>query len=74
MTERQKGCYRKAASLFAYPNAADYIIYEFPKKPVSDLPTLENPTLDNPTLDNPTQLNKDILRTDLSKKERRIVK
>ena len=34
---------------------ADYIIYEFPQKPVSDLPTLENPT----------QLNKDILRTDL---------
>ena len=28
---------------------ADYIIYEFPKKPVSDLPTLENPTLDNLT-------------------------
>ena len=61
---------------------ADYIIYEFPKKPVSDLPTLENPTLDNPTqenptlenptLENPTQLNKDILRTDLSKKERSI--
>ena len=53
---------------------ADYIIYEFPKKPVSDLPTLENPTLDNPTqenptLENPTQLNKDILRTDLSKKK-----
>ena len=55
---------------------ADYIIYEFPKKPVSDLPTLENPTLDNPTqenptlenptLENPTQLNKDILRTDLT--------
>ena len=38
---------------------ADYIIYEFPKKPVSDLPTLENPT----------QLNKDTLRTDLSKKK-----
>ena len=46
---------------------ADYIIYEFPKKPVSDLPTLdypildnptqENPTLENPTLENPTQLN-----------------
>ena len=46
---------------------ADYIIYEFPKKPVSDLPTL-----DYPTLDNPTQLNKDILRTDLSKKEKSI--
>ena len=41
---------------------ADYIIYELPQKPVSDLPTLENPT----------QLNKDILRTDLSKKERSI--
>ena len=61
---------------------ADYIIYEFPQKPVSDLPTLENPTLDNPTqenptlenptLENPTQLNKDILRTDLSKKEKSI--
>ena len=38
---------------------ADYIIYEFPKKPVSDLPALENPM----------QLNKDILRTDLSKKK-----
>ena len=34
---------------------ADYVIYELPQKPVSDLPTLENPT----------QLNKDILRTDL---------
>ena len=49
---------------------ADYIIYEQPQPPVSDLPTLENPTLDNPTLEkptqekptleNPTQLNKDI--------------
>ena len=53
---------------------ADYIIYEQPQPPVSDLPTLENPTLDNPTLENPTlenptQLNKDISRTDLSKKE-----
>ena len=38
---------------------ADYIIYEQPQPPVSDLPTLENPT----------QLNKDISRTDLSKKE-----
>ena len=57
---------------------ADYIIYEQPQPPVSDLPTLENPTLDNPTLEkpmlenptleNPTQLNKDISRTDLSKK------
>ena len=55
---------------------ADYIIYEFPKKPVSDLPTLENPTLDNPTqekptlekptLENPTQLNKDILSKEQS--------
>ena len=62
---------------------ADYIIYELPQKPVSDLPTLENPTLDNPTqenptlenptLENPTQLNKDILRTDLSKKEKSMV-
>ena len=56
---------------------ADYVIYELPQKPVSDLPTLENPTLENPTLEkptleNPTQLNKDILRTDLSKKEKSI--
>ena len=49
---------------------ADYIIYEQPQPPVSDLPTLENPTLDNPTLENPMQLNKDISRTDLSKKEK----
>ena len=54
---------------------ADYIIYEQPQPPVSDLPTLENPTLENPTLENPTlenptQLNKDISRTDLSKKEK----
>ena len=39
---------------------ADYVIYEQPQPPTSDLPTLENPTLDNPTLENPTQLNKDI--------------
>jgi hypothetical protein len=32
---------------------ADYIIYEQPQPPVSDLPTLENPTLDNPTLEKP---------------------
>lgn len=61
---------------------ADYVIYELPQKPVSDLPTLENPTLDNPTqenptlenptLENPTQLNKDILRTDLSKKKNQL--
>ncbi len=59
---------------------ADYIIYEQPQPPVSDLstlenptlenPTLDNPTLENPTLENPTQLNKDISRTDLSKKEK----
>ena len=59
---------------------ADYIIYEQPQPPVSDLPTLENPTLDNPTLEkpmlenptleNPTQLNKDISRTNLPKKEK----
>ena len=49
---------------------ADYIIYEQPQPPVSDLPTLENPTLENPTLEKPTQLNKDISRTDLSKKEK----
>ena len=59
---------------------AEYVIYEQPQKPVSDLPTLENPTLDNPTLEKPTQekptlenpmqLNKDIQRTDLPKKEK----
>ena len=49
---------------------ADYIIYEQPQPPVSDLPTLDNPTLENPTLENPMQLNKDISRTDLSKKEK----
>ncbi len=66
---------------------AEYVIYEQPQPPTSDLPTLENPTLDNPTLDNPTQekptlekptqenptqLNKDISRTDLPKKEKSI--
>ncbi len=60
---------------------AEYVIYEQPQKPVSDLPILENPTLDNPTLEkpmqekptleNPMQLNKDIQRTDLPKKEKR---
>ena len=59
---------------------AEYVIYEQPQPPTSDLPTLENPTLDNPTqekptlekptLENPTQLNKDIQRTDLPKKEK----
>ena len=59
---------------------AEYVIYEQPQPPTSDLPTLENPTLDNPTqekpmlekptLENPTQLNKDISRTDLPKKEK----
>ena len=61
---------------------AEYVIYEQPQPPTSDLPTLENPTLDNPTqekptldkptLENPTQLNKDISRTDLPKKEQSI--
>ncbi len=50
---------------------ADYVIYEQPQPPTSDLPTLENPTLDTPTLEkpmleNPTQLNKDILNTNTS--------
>ncbi len=59
---------------------ADYVIYEQPQPPISDLPTLENPTLDNPTLEkptqdnptleNPTQLNKEIQRTDLPKKDK----
>ena len=47
---------------------ADYIIYEQPQQPASDLPVLDNPMLENPTLENPTQLNKDISKTDLSKK------
>ena len=41
---------------------AEYVIYEQPQPPTSDLPTLENPT----------QLNKDISRTDLPKKEQSI--
>lgn len=59
---------------------ADYVIYEQPQQPISDLPTLENPILDNPTLEkptqdnptleNPTQLNKEIQRTDLPKKDK----
>ncbi|HCS72914.1 MAG TPA: helix-turn-helix domain-containing protein [Clostridiales bacterium] len=59
---------------------ADYVIYEQPQPPISDLPTLENPILDNPTLEkptqdnptleNPTQLNKEIQRTDLLKKDK----
>ncbi len=58
---------------------ADYVIYEQPQPPISDLPILENPTLDNPTqekpmlenptLENPTQLNKEVSKTDLSKKD-----
>ena len=56
---------------------ADYVIYEQPQQPKSDLPTLENPTLDNPTLEkptleNPTQINKDILNTNLPKKDKSI--
>ena len=56
---------------------ADYIIYEQPQQPVSDLPVLDNPMLENPTLEkpmleNPTQLNKDISKTDLSKKDKSI--
>ena len=61
---------------------ADYVIYEQPQQPRSDLPTLKNPTLDNPTLEkptlekptleNPTQINKDILNTNLPKKDKSI--
>ena len=61
---------------------AEYVIYEQPQPPTSDLPTLENPTLDNPTQEkptlekptqeNPTQLNKDISRTDLPKKTNQV--
>ena len=55
---------------------ADYVIYEQPQPPISDLPTLENPILDNPTLEkpaqenptleNPTQLNKELSMTEKS--------
>ncbi len=38
---------------------AEYVIYEQPQLPTSDLPTLENPT----------QLNKDMSRTDLPKND-----
>lgn len=56
---------------------ADYVIYEQPQQPASDLPVLDNPMLENPTLEkpmleNPTQLNKDISKTDLSKKDKSI--
>jgi len=56
---------------------ADYVIYEQPQQPVSDLPALDNPMLENPTLEkpmleNPTQLNKDTSKTDLSKKDKSI--
>ena len=49
---------------------AEYVIYEQPQPPISDLPTLENPILEKPTqekpmLENPMQLNKDISKTDL---------
>lgn len=49
---------------------AEYVIYEQPQPPISDLPTLENPILKKPTqekpmLENPMQLNKDISKTDL---------
>ena len=50
---------------------ADYIIYEQPQPPVSDLPTLENPTLDNPTLENPTLENPTQLNTESTKKRKR---
>ena len=61
---------------------ADYIIYEQPQTPVSDLPTLENPTLEkpmlekpmlenpmleNPTLENPTLENPTQLNKDISR-------
>jgi hypothetical protein len=59
---------------------ADYVIYEQPQPPISELPTLENPILDNPTLEkptqdnptleNPTQLNKEIQKTELPKKDK----
>ena len=50
---------------------ADYVIYEQPQPPISDLPTLENPILDNPTQgkptqENPTQLNKELSMTEKS--------
>ena len=56
---------------------ADYIIYEQPQQPASNLPVLDNPMLEKPTLEkpmleNPTQLNKDISKTDLSKKDKSI--
>ncbi len=56
---------------------ADYVIYEQPQQPASDLPVLDNPMLEKPTLEkpmleNPTQLNKDISKTDLSKKDKSI--
>lgn len=56
---------------------ADYVIYEPPQLPKSDLPTLENPTQENPTLENPTQenptqLNKDIQRTNQPKKKNQL--
>ena len=51
---------------------ADYVIYEQPQQPTSDLPTLDNPTLEKPTLENPTQINKDILNTNLPKKDKSI--
>ena len=51
---------------------ADYVIYEQPQQPVSDLPALDNPMLEKPMLENPTQLNKDTSKTDLSKKDKSI--
>lgn len=45
----------------------EYIIYEQPQTPTSDLPTLENPTLENPM-----QINKDILNTNPPKKDKSI--
>lgn len=51
---------------------ADYVIYEQPQPPTSDLPTLENPTLDNPTLEKPTLENPTQLNKDISSKEKSI--
>ncbi len=64
-TRDAKGCLR----------GADYVIYEQPRSPISDLPVsdnpmLENPTLENPVLENPMELSIDESKTDESKKEK----
>jgi len=66
--EQPGGMVEQQAQLATRPQPE--LCYPILENPITGKPILENPTSDKPTSENPMQLNKEVLKTNLSKKEK----